>query len=56
LTLPQDTIIYPGHDYGRSPTITIAKNIEISPLLQAANEQDFIERMAAFEASRNQPL
>ena len=56
LTLPQDTIIYPGHDYGRSPTITLAKNIEISPLLQAANEQDFIERMAAFEASRNQPL
>ncbi len=56
LTLPQDTIIYPGHDYGRSPTISLAKNIEISPLLQAANEQDFIERMAAFEASRNQPL
>ncbi|MBC8323865.1 MAG: MBL fold metallo-hydrolase [Candidatus Marinimicrobia bacterium] len=56
LTLPQDTIIYPGHDYGRSPTITLAKNIEISPLLQAANKQDFIERMAAFEASRNQPL
>ena len=25
-------------------------------LLQAANEQDFIERMAAFEASRKQPL
>jgi len=50
------TIIYPGHDYGQSPTITMAKNIEISPLLQAANEQDFIERMAAFEASRKQPL
>ena len=56
LTLPQDTIIYPGHDYGKTPTISIKKNIEVSPLLQAANEQDFIERMAAFEASRKQPL
>jgi len=56
LTLPLDTIIYPGHDYGQSPTISIEKNIEISPLLQAANEQDFIERMAAFEASREQSL
>ena len=56
LTLPQDTLIYPGHDYGKSPTITIAKNIQISPLLQATNEQDFIERMAAFESSRNQTL
>ena len=56
LTLPQKMIIYPGHDYGQSPTITMAKNIEISPLLQAANEQDFIERMAAFETSRKQPL
>lgn len=56
LTLPQDTIVYPGHDYGKTPTITIKKNIEISSLLQAANEQDFIERMAAFEASRTQPL
>ena len=56
LTLPQKTIIYPGHDYGQSPTITMVRNIEISPLLQAANEQDFIERMAAFEASRKQPL
>ncbi len=56
LTLPLNTIIYPGHDYGKSPTITIEKNIEISPLLQAANEQDFIERMAAFEASRKHSL
>lgn len=52
LTLHQDTVIYPGHDYGQSPTISIGKNMDISPLLQAANEQDFIERMAAYEASR----
>ncbi len=56
LTLPQDSVIYPGHDYGQSPTISIRKNIEISPLLQATNEQDFIERMASYEASRKLSL
>lgn len=54
LTLPHHTIIYPGHDYGQSPTISLQKNIQISPLLQAKNEQDFIQRMALYEASRNE--
>jgi len=53
LILPQESVIYPGHDYGDSPTISISKNIKISPLLQAENERDFIKRMAAYEASRN---
>ncbi len=54
LTLPHDTVIYSGHDYGKSPSISIAKNIKISPLLQAADKKDFIERMAVYEASRKQ--
>jgi glyoxylase-like metal-dependent hydrolase (beta-lactamase superfamily II) len=29
-TLPADTIIYPGHDYGRTPTSTLAKECESS--------------------------
>ncbi|MDP6533273.1 MAG: MBL fold metallo-hydrolase [Candidatus Marinimicrobia bacterium] len=53
LTLPSETIIYPGHDYGSVPTISVSENIKISPLLQAENEADFISRMAAFEASRD---
>ncbi|MFQ6678541.1 MAG: MBL fold metallo-hydrolase [Fidelibacterota bacterium] len=52
LTLPLDNVIYPGHDYGQFPTISIRKNVEISPLLQAKNEQDFIKRMASYEANR----
>ena len=35
LTLPQNTIIYPGHNYGSVPYISIEDNIKISPLLQA---------------------
>ena len=52
LLLPLQTRIYPGHDYGPEPTITIEKNIAISPLLQAENEQDFILRMDTFERTR----
>lgn len=52
LTLPPDTLIFPGHDYGIKPWVTIEENITISPLLQASDENDFIHRMAAFESSR----
>ncbi len=52
LILPGNTTIYPGHDYGPQPTATLEENILLSPLLQAENEADFVERMAAYEASR----
>ena len=52
LSLHGNTLIYPGHDYGEKPTISIKENIKISPLLQAKSEKDFIERMAAYEANR----
>ncbi len=54
LVLPPSTIIYPGHDYGPQPTITIRENIKISPLLQARDEKDFEQRMEAFENQRKQ--
>jgi|TARA_Y100001947_G_scaffold158482_1_gene171764 glyoxylase-like metal-dependent hydrolase (beta-lactamase superfamily II) len=52
LALPSETQIYPGHDYGPEPSITIEKNIAISPLLQAEDEQDFISRMDKYERTR----
>jgi len=52
LTLPKNTVIYPGHDYGPQPTATLEKDIRLSPLLRAENETDFVERMAAYEARR----
>ncbi len=52
LTLPPEIKIYPGHDYGHKPVLTLEENIRISPLLQASNEEDFIQRMAEFEATR----
>ena len=52
LELPHTTTIYPGHDYGTKMSMTIKENISISPLLQAVDEDEFIERMAEYEANR----
>ena len=52
LKLPGDTIIYPGHNYGSRPTITISENIINSNLLQASGEEDFIDRMKNYEKNR----
>ena len=52
LVLPKDTIIYPGHNYGKEATITIQENIEISPLLQAKDKNDFESRMGDYEKNR----
>ena len=54
MQVPRNSLIYPGHDYGEKPTISLDENIKISPLLQAKSEKDFIERMANYEANRKQ--
>ena len=53
LTLPDNFTIYPGHDYGDKSSCTIKENIEISPLLRAKNEEDFILRMESYERNRD---
>ncbi|MBT3590108.1 MAG: MBL fold metallo-hydrolase [Candidatus Marinimicrobia bacterium] len=53
LKMNPDTIIYPGHDYGNQPSISLKENISISPLLQAESEQDFIHRMDQYEKNRS---
>lgn len=52
LKLEKTTIIYPGHDYGEVPRISLEENRRISPLLQADSKEDFIKRMARFENER----
>ena len=52
LNLSSNTIIYPGHNYGSKPTMTISENIKISNLLQASGKKDFINRMKNYEATR----
>ena len=52
LTMDGNTRIYPGHDYGEKPTVTLKENIKISHLLQARNLKDFQQRMDEFESTR----
>ena len=52
MDFPDQTTIYPGHDYGPKMTISLKDNIAISPLLQAVDEEDFVQRMADYEATR----
>lgn len=52
LPLPDDTRFYPGHDYGEVPSRTLAEEKAKSRFLQAASEDEFVEVMRAYEASR----
>jgi len=52
LQLPQDTIIYPGHNYGYSITDSIANNIEYSPFFQCKSIGEFKAVMKNYEKNR----
>ena len=52
LVLSNELRIYPGHDYGKHPSLKIKDNLSISPLLRAKNLQDFIEKMKEYEYNR----
>ena len=52
LTLPGNTIIYPGHNYGSKPTMTFIVYLNIRNLLLASGEKYFIFRMNNFENTR----
>jgi len=52
LQLDKNTIIYPGHDYGNVPTISIANNIKLSSFFSCNSKQEFIDVMNKFEQNR----
>ena len=52
LKMPGSIKIYPGHDYGDRPNITLEENILNSPLLSAKNLDDFKKRMDDYEKNR----
>lgn len=41
--LPAHTIMYPGHDYGIVPTITLQEQIDGNPFFRCKDEADFID-------------
>ncbi len=52
LTIPHETIIYPGHHYGYSKYDTISFNVKNSAFFQCKNEDEFIKVMKNFEKNR----
>jgi glyoxylase-like metal-dependent hydrolase (beta-lactamase superfamily II) len=50
--LPTETVIHPGHDYGSSPTSTLARELTENPFLQAETEDDFVSVMERYERER----
>ncbi len=53
LKMPGSIKIFPGHDYGGKPSITLEENILNSPLLSAKNLDDFKKRMDDYEKNRD---
>lgn len=52
LTLPEDTLIYPGHHYGFTKEITIEENIKHSKFFQCNGLDEFKSVMSSFEKNR----
>ena len=42
MKLPEDITIYPGHNYGPTPTDTIGHQKETNPYLQCSNMEEFL--------------
>lgn len=54
LTLPKETAVYPGHNYGASPTQRIGELENGSAFFRCENAAQFVQVMAEFEATRQQ--
>ena len=42
-TLPDDTVVWPGHNYGVTPTSTIGEQKATNPYYQCASMEEFVE-------------
>ncbi len=49
LKLPDDTIVYPAHDYNGMTISTIGEEMRYNPRLQVASEQEYVDLMNGLE-------
>ena len=49
LRLPQDTLVYPAHDYNGMTVSTIGEELRHNPRLQVENRQAYIDQMNALD-------
>jgi glyoxylase-like metal-dependent hydrolase (beta-lactamase superfamily II) len=46
MTLPEETRVYPGHDYGAASSSTIGLEKETNPFILCRSFEDFVELKA----------
>ena len=56
LKLPEDTLLYPGHDYNGKLSSTIGKEKQHNPRLQVENVDQYIEIMSNLNLSKPQMI
>jgi len=49
LTLPEDTLVYPAHDYEGRTCSSIGEEVRHNPRLQVDSRQEYIDRMNALD-------
>ena len=54
LILPEDTILYPGHDYNGKESSTIGNEKKFNPRLQVKNVDEYIELMSNLNLAKPQ--
>jgi len=52
LSLPEKTVVYPGHNYGEVPHRTLGEEKVNNKFLQAEDEEDFLRIMEEYEENR----
>lgn len=46
MVMPDETVIYPGHNYGPTPTSTLGREKKKNPWLSCNSEQEFIKKIS----------
>ena len=54
LKLPEDTILYPGHDYNGKESSTIGDEKKFNPRLQVKNVDEYVELMSNLNLAKPQ--
>ena len=54
LKLPEDTILYPGHDYNGKESSTIGNEKKFNPRLQVKNVDEYVELMSNLKLAKPQ--
>jgi glyoxylase-like metal-dependent hydrolase (beta-lactamase superfamily II) len=52
LKLPEDTILYPGHDYNGKESSTIGNEKKFNPRLQVKNVDEYVEAYVKSQFSK----